>query len=169
MFDMPEFFKKIYRAVGMLGTVSIVLFIAGFVFLYQKYEANKYTEREEIMRISESCIEKAHPIGDGHVFGLCEGRDMGLETHMIVYDTSDQISLPSVQRSDLWRYMQLRYYHGWETSIFQGEKIEGHFYFVSMPLNAGPVDQPILDFEKKYNCGFLHMSLTCKNFNPSVQ
>ena len=129
-------------------------------------------EQREYVRVhGQECIKKAVPIGDGNVFTLCKGEAIldGVGARLIVYDSSDQVALPSFKRSDLWNFTILSHYYGWRRFKFQGEALGGHFYSIDMMepgYAADPGPDPILEkFIERYYCDYIDLKFSCKQFN----
>jgi len=69
-------------------------------------------------------------LGHGAVFGVCERYDWTDHVEAIVYDFSDEISLPTESRSQNWKRVVLSLQKKAPFGIvgFRSHKISGHFY-----------------------------------------
>jgi hypothetical protein len=100
------------------------IFVAGLFMMHRGHKAIDYYSKYE------SCIENALPVGGGHRLGVCETEGHTTWSATIVYDSSDQILLPSSSRSELWDYSFLRQSPGFAVEDLTTTRITGEFFLV---------------------------------------
>lgn len=167
---------KILKIIALIALIIVVSFnglIYGWRALDKLHRINQ--EKSIVSLIGEECKKKAVLFGDGYEFAVCDNGEGDIEgASFIVYDSSDQIELPSERRSDLWRYMFLNYPFSWSAYRQEVTKIEGHFYELVTGVSWG-ADPIMYDFAKRYNCRRKDFDpndlpkeiVICEKFNPS--
>lgn len=95
-------------------------------------------DRQELL----ACKEKAKPVGKEGFLGVCERHDGLLEmTYTVIYDSTDEISLPSSSRSAEWKAVA----HSLDkkapfgiSGIASIKRLVSHYYQVEFQVTVDP-------------------------------
>lgn len=136
----------------------VVLFLG--ILLLRTVEMGLLKFRILTEKTFDVCRQQARPIGNYGAYAWCEGQDQSgpvgsynLFTY-ILYDSTDEITLPYAKRSMAWKKSVITYKHrSVFTSAYEVKRISGHYYRIwSWIDNQGgdPVDVDLPQAELKY-------------------
>jgi hypothetical protein len=136
-------FGLVVRVVPVVPGVFALAFLFGTTLSGVYFEFTLPVEAAKLSAFRsryESCKRSAVPVGDGKALAICENHDRIGYFDAIVYDSSDEISLPSEKRSPAWWEAATHQKNdaSFEQFEFEAKQIEPHFYYVTFYISSAP-------------------------------
>jgi hypothetical protein len=157
MFCVHQDGMLITIAFFMLTSITIILFVFLSLYFFMKKKRSRalsyavsvallgilYMSREQLLRLTDmarvyvfhsyyaQCAASASSYGTG-VLAVCDRYDTDWRVEAIIYDSGDEIALPSDHRSAEWKRTAMALERAAPFGIegFRTAKIKGHFYRV---------------------------------------